>query len=135
MRRNPRIRNKLSKEPTTLTVADLEVIIEKTVRQIVRQEIDNYNKLRLFMENSQPDTNQPASLLTVADLEALLTKVVRQVIKEERMILPIQQLQTEETSTQHPLEKFMETFGAWEDDRTDEEIIKDIYDSRSFSNS
>ncbi|HAX80219.1 MAG TPA: hypothetical protein DCY88_31375 [Cyanobacteria bacterium UBA11372] len=87
------------------------------------------------MENSQPDTNQPVSVLTVADLEALLTKIVRQVIQEEMMKLPIQQVQPKEISTQHTLEKFMETFGAWEDERTDEEIIKDIYDSRSFSNS
>lgn len=87
------------------------------------------------MEKSQPDTNQPASVLTVADLEALLTKVVRQVIKEEMVNFSSQQLQSEKTSKEHPIEKFMETFGAWEDDRTDEEIIKDIYDSRSFSNS
>ena len=33
----------------------------------------------------------------------------------------------------HPLEAFIETFGAWEDERTDEEIIKDIYDSRTIS--
>ncbi|MFB2933831.1 type II toxin-antitoxin system HicB family antitoxin [Aerosakkonemataceae cyanobacterium BLCC-F154] len=32
------------------------------------------------------------------------------------------------------LEKIMEDIGAWEDDRTDEEIIKEIYESRSFSN-
>jgi hypothetical protein len=87
------------------------------------------------MENSQPDTNQPVSVLTVADLEALLTKIVRQVIQEEMMSLKSQQVQQKEISPQHPLEKFMETFGAWEDERTDEEIIKDIYDSRSFSNS
>ena len=84
------------------------------------------------MENSQPDTNQPASVLTVADLEALLTKVVRKVIKEEMMNLSNQQLQSEKASKAHSLEKFMETFGTWEDDRTDEEIIKNIYDSRSF---
>ncbi len=35
----------------------------------------------------------------------------------------------------HKLEAFMETFGTWSDDRTTEEIIKDIYDSRSMSNS
>jgi len=40
-----------------------------------------------------------------------------------------------EISTPHPLDNFMEIFGAWEDERRDEEIIKDIYDSRSFSNS
>ena len=35
----------------------------------------------------------------------------------------------------HPLENFMETFGAWDDKRTTDEIIKDIYDSRTSSNS
>lgn len=83
------------------------------------------------MENSQADANQPVSVLTVADLEALLTKVFRQVIKEEMINLPTQQVQPKETLTEHYLEKFMETFGAWEDDRTDEEIIKEIYDARS----
>jgi hypothetical protein len=87
------------------------------------------------MENSQTDTNQPSSVLTVAELEALLRKVVRQVIKEEMMNLPTQQVQPKEIPTPHPLDNFMEIFGAWEDERTDEEIIKDIYDSRSFSSS
>lgn len=87
------------------------------------------------MENYQPEPNLRASVLTVAELEALLTKVVRQVIKEEIINLVNQQVKPKDTSAEHYLEKFMETFGAWEDDRTDEEIIKDIYDSRSFSNS
>jgi len=87
------------------------------------------------MENSPPDANQLVSVLTVADLEALLTKIVRKVIKEEIINLPTQQVQPQATATEHKLEKFMEKFGAWEDDRTDEEIIKEIYDSRSFSNS
>lgn len=85
------------------------------------------------MENSQPDINQSNITLTVGDLEELLTKIVRRVIKEEMMSLPIKKLQNKETLIEHPLEKFIETFGAWEDDRTDEEIIKDIYDSRSVS--
>lgn len=90
-----------------------------------------FNK-NFFMENSQPDNNQAAIVLTIADLEALLTKIVRQVIKEEMRSLPIQQVQPQQR-TEHPLEKFMETFGAWEEDRTDEEIIQDIYENRSIS--
>jgi hypothetical protein len=35
----------------------------------------------------------------------------------------------------HPLETFMEKFAAWEDEGTTEEIIQDIYDSRTNSNS
>ena len=87
------------------------------------------------MENSPADINQPTIEITVSDLKALLTKIVRQVIKEEIINLSTQQVQPQETLTEHPLERFMEKFGAWEDDRTDEEIIKDIYDSRSVSNS
>ncbi|GAA6620262.1 hypothetical protein [Scytonema sp. NUACC26] len=40
----------------------------------------------------------------------------------------------EDEQKNHPLEMFMESFGAWEDDRTPEEIVKDIYESRSTSN-
>lgn len=35
----------------------------------------------------------------------------------------------------HPLETLIEKFGTWEDKRTTENIIKDIYDSRSIANS
>ncbi|MBN4005329.1 CopG family transcriptional regulator [Nostoc sp. LPT] len=34
----------------------------------------------------------------------------------------------------HPLDTFMERLGPWEDERTAEEIVKDIYDSRTISN-
>jgi len=42
---------------------------------------------------------------------------------------------TEASPKTYSLEKLIETFGAWEDDRTTEDIIKDIYDSRTISNS
>ena len=34
----------------------------------------------------------------------------------------------------HPLDTFIETHGVWEDERTAEEIVKEIYDSRTISN-
>lgn len=34
----------------------------------------------------------------------------------------------------HPLDTFLEKHGAWEDERTAAEIVKDIYDSRTISN-
>lgn len=85
------------------------------------------------MENSQLDPNQPINILTVADLEALLTKVVQKVIRQELFNLKHPQIQSEEVPIEHPLENFIETFGAWEDERTTEEIIKDIYESRITS--
>ena len=34
----------------------------------------------------------------------------------------------------HPLETFIEKYGVWEDERTAQEIVKEIYDSRTVSN-
>ena len=86
------------------------------------------------MENSHLEPNQPISVFTVADLEALLTKVVQKVIRQELTTLKHRQVQPEEPPATHPLENFIEKFGAWEDERTTEEIIKDIYESRIVSN-
>ncbi|UKO99897.1 ribbon-helix-helix domain-containing protein [Nostoc sp. UHCC 0870] len=36
-------------------------------------------------------------------------------------------------SEPHPLDTFIERLGAWEDERTAEEIVKEIYDSRTIS--
>ena len=41
---------------------------------------------------------------------------------------------SEEQPKQHPLDTFMERLGPWEDERSAEEIVKDIYDSRTISN-
>lgn len=37
-------------------------------------------------------------------------------------------------SKPHPLDTFIDKYGAWEDERTAEEIVKEIYDSRTVSN-
>ncbi|WP_445638038.1 Ribbon-helix-helix protein, CopG family [Nostoc sp. DSM 114161] len=37
---------------------------------------------------------------------------------------------SEQQPKPHPLDTFMERLGPWEDERTAEEIVKDIYDSR-----
>ena len=87
------------------------------------------------MENFQVDPTQPISVLTVADLEALLTKVVQKVIRQELTRLEHRQVKPEESLAAHPLENFIDKLGAWEDERTTEEIIKDIYESRLVSSS
>ncbi|MEA5550177.1 hypothetical protein VB713_04135 [Anabaena cylindrica UHCC 0172] len=38
------------------------------------------------------------------------------------------------TQKSHPLDTFIEKHGAWEDERTAAEIVKEIYDSRTISN-
>ena len=44
-------------------------------------------------------------------------------------------IRSEQLPITHPLETFIETFGVWEDERNTEEIIKEIYDSRTISDS
>lgn len=87
------------------------------------------------MENSQLDPNQPINILTATDLEALVTKIVQKVIRQELFNLKHPQLEPEDSPTEHQLDNFIEKFGVWEDERTTEEIIKDIYESRITSNS
>ena len=85
------------------------------------------------MENSQLGSKQPISVLTVADLEALIVKIVQKVLKKEISKLEDKNLQAIETSRTN--QAFLTTFGTWEDTTTAEEIISDIYNSRTHSNS
>ena len=91
----------------------------------------------VFMENSQLGSNQPISVLTVADLEALIVKIVQKVLKKETSKLENENLQEIETSqtNQHSYQNFLNTFGTWRDSSTAEEIISDIYNNRTHSNS
>jgi len=85
------------------------------------------------MENPHPTSDQPLSILTVADLEALIVKIVQKVVNEQTQNLKQQDLQIEITQATHPPQAFLATFGTWEDTRTAEEIIDDIYSSRTVS--
>jgi hypothetical protein len=85
------------------------------------------------MENSQPISEQPINALTVEDLEALIVKIVQKVLTQETQKLKQDNLPIEPTLKNNPSEAFLETFGTWEDTRTTEEIIDDIYTSRTVS--
>ena len=76
------------------------------------------------MENSQSMPERSLSNLKVTDLELLIAKTVKKVIKEETQ----QQQLLQSTNS---LQDFSETFGSWEDTRNTEEIIDDIYASRT----
>ncbi|NEP45785.1 MAG: hypothetical protein F6K35_43905 [Okeania sp. SIO2H7] len=76
------------------------------------------------MENLQLNSERQINSLTVAELENLIFKIVRRVIKQEMSNFK---------STKTPPQEFLDTFGSWEDSRTAEEIIEDIYASRTFS--
>ena len=83
------------------------------------------------MENLQLDSERQINSLTVAELENLIVKIVRQVIKQEIGNLRGEALQ----ATKAPPQEFLDTFDSWQDSRTAEEIIEDIYASRTFSHS
>jgi hypothetical protein len=87
------------------------------------------------MENSRSKSSQPISVLTVADLEGMIVKMVQQVLKQETARLRDEELQLETVEAKNPPQAFLETFGTWEDTRTTEEIIDDIYASRTLSDS
>lgn len=78
------------------------------------------------MENSSPQPDQPVSLLTLAELETLIINIVRNTIRQE-MGEPGQT-----GKVKYPSPDFLATFGTWEDSRTAEEIIDDIYTSRTL---
>lgn len=85
------------------------------------------------MENSKPESNQPISVLTIADLEAIIVKIVQQVLKQETSKQKSEDLQVKTVQTNNLPVAFLETFGTWEDTRSAEEIIDDIYASRTLS--
>lgn len=66
--------------------------------------------------------------LTVADLHALITKIVQETIKQERD----RDSSTRAETDPFP-ETFLATFGAWEGERKAEEIVHEIYSSRTIS--
>lgn len=73
--------------------------------------------------------DQPISALTVADLQSLINSTVRQALREEIRTNAVPTLPTGTLP-----ESFLATFGAWQDDRSDEEIVRDIFESRTVSN-
>lgn len=76
------------------------------------------------MQNSQLTSNQPISNLTEAELEALIVKIIKKVITQDTDKLDLQ--------TDVPPQAFLNTFGSWEDTHNTEEIIDDIYVSRTI---
>jgi hypothetical protein len=65
--------------------------------------------------------SQSINNLSLSDLESLIETIVRRTIKQESI------------SNQPKLEQsFQETFGQWQDEKDDEKIINEIYESRNI---
>lgn len=76
--------------------------------------------------------NNSLSLLSFADLEALILKIVQKVLIEQRSNFVQNKLEVPTAKIDSPPQSLLETFGSWEDDRTPEEIIDELYTSRTI---
>ncbi len=68
----------------------------------------------------QPYSEQTIGNLTRGQLEEIIKKIAQKTIKQEMI-----------NAQENKAQALAATFGNWEDERTEEEIIKDIYDSRN----
>lgn len=69
---------------------------------------------------NQPYSEQTIGNLTRGQLEEIIKEIAQETIKKEMINTKANQCQS-----------LTETFGTWEDERSEEEIIKEIYDSRN----
>lgn len=74
------------------------------------------------MHDAQFKSSQPVSSFTIADLEKLVEEIV-----DKRLQQKLEAVKPFDS----PPPIFLETFGTWEDDLSAEEIIADLYNSRS----
>jgi hypothetical protein len=82
------------------------------------------------MKNSKLTPDQPVSVLTLAELQEIIVKIVKDVIQEQTHKQNSETVKVE-TENNHPPKELLQSFGSWEDTRTAEEIIADIYSSRT----
>jgi len=77
--------------------------------------------------NTPSVQDTPISTLTVAELKSLVADTVRRVIREEM------HLETSKTNGENLPPDFLATFGVWEDNRSADEIVADIYANRTLA--
>ena len=70
--------------------------------------------------DSQDNRTKTVSNLTLSDLEKVIEEIVNRKMREE-INFPVT----------HSQSSLLETFGAWQDNKTDEMIIEEIYTNRS----
>ena len=68
------------------------------------------------------DSEQTIGNLTRSQLEEIIESIAKKTIKQEMIV------NEEKVSN---IKSLATTFGTWKDERTDEEIIKEVYDSRN----
>ena len=70
--------------------------------------------------NKQSNSEQTIGNLTRGQLEEIIKKIAQKTFKQETI-----------NARENKSQALAATFGAWEDEKTESEIIKEIYDSRN----
>lgn len=76
-------------------------------------------------KNFHQESTQPITDLTLAELEHLIEKIVQRTLQEN-----INNVQSSK-----PSQIFLDTFGSWIEQRNPEEIVDEIYQSRTLDKS
>lgn len=80
-----------------------------------------------------PLLDRSLSTLTVRELVAIIEQIVRKLLQSELVQLHSHQSSIATPSTEIPPQLFLDTFGSWQDDRSADEIIDDVYTNRFTS--
>lgn len=76
-------------------------------------------------KNAHQESTQPITELTLAELEDLIKKIVRRTLQEN----------SNNIQTSKSFQIFDETFGSWSESRNLEDIVNEIYESRTLDKS
>lgn len=75
-------------------------------------------------KNLDQESTDPITDLTLAELEHLIEKIVKRTLQDNNKF-----------QTSKPSQIFLETFGSWVDKHNSEEIIHEIYQTRTLHKS
>ncbi len=80
-----------------------------------------------------PLLDRSLSTLTVRELVSIIEQIVRKLLQSELVQLHSNKSSIAAAPTETPPQLFLDTFGSWQDDRSADEIIDDIYTNRFTS--
>lgn len=80
-----------------------------------------------------PLLERSLNTLTVRELVAIIEQILRKLLQSELVQSPSPKVSSPAALTENPPELFLDTFGSWQDERSADEIIDDIYTNRFTS--
>lgn len=77
-----------------------------------------------------PLLDRSLSTITVRELVTIIEQIVRKLLQSELVQLHSDKSSNATEPTETPPQLFLDTFGSWQDDRSTDEIIDDVYTNR-----